>query len=270
VAAPGRVLYVASVRRGLSAGRNTGAKRALGEVVLFTDDDVIPDRYWVGTTAAEFAAGTDVAIVGGRIMPLEKSAAGAAPSAARRTGAELTRGGLERREYDKPVLPWWLASGGNMAVRRTVFEACGGFDEVLGAGAPLRSCEDLDICYRTLAHRHGKVVFTPASLVYHDNPKAWAEVVRTERSYGVGAGAVFLKFWRCGHRPAARLFATWIWHMAVRRAGAGLLKWRNLQVVRLALQQFYAPFEGLLAGSRYPVDRERWLFRPAGARPDAP
>lgn len=259
---PYRLVYLASRRRGLSTGRNTAARRASGEILLVTDDDVTPDAHWVAANAAEFAADPAIVVAGGRVLPLEKRARVDQPVAARRTGTEVTRSGTERREYDAPVLPWHLASGGNMALRADAFEACGGFDEVAGAGAAFRSCEDLDICYRVLVHRLGKVVFSPASLIYHDNPKDWAEQVRTERGYGFGAGAILCKYWRCGHRQAAALLATWIWHMAVRRTAAGLFKWRNWRVVRLGLEEFLAPLSGWLAASGWPLDRERWLFRP--------
>ena len=46
---------------------------------------------------------------------------------------------------------------------------------------------------------------------------------RIEQAYGIGAGAAFVKYLRCGDLYGARLFATWTWELGVRRVGAGLL-----------------------------------------------
>jgi len=255
--APGVLRYIRSPRRGLSHSRNTGARVAHGAHLLFTDDDIIADANWVASVQREFAGDSQVAGVYGNILPSTREAN--APHG-RTTGIEVGREGKGRGVFTAPTVPWYLGSGGNMAFRRAAFEQCGGFDPVLGAGAPLHACEDLDLGYRMLNFGLGKIVCTPASLVYHDSPKNFAEQIRTEQGYGIGAGAMLEKFARCGDPRARGYFRTWVWHMAVRRFGAGLLKWRNVQVMRLALLQLRYPFIGARAARRYRINSNEWTF----------
>ena len=48
----GRVRCVEEPHVGLSSARNAGLWAAEGDVVAFTDDDVIVDRRWIGRIAA--------------------------------------------------------------------------------------------------------------------------------------------------------------------------------------------------------------------------
>jgi len=255
--APGVVRYLRSPRRGVSHSRNTGARAARGASLIFTDDDIIADANWVASVQREFAGDAEVVGVYGNILPYTSEAN--APHG-RTTGIEVGREGKGRGVFTAPTVPWYLGSGGNMAFRRAAFERCGGFDGVLGAGAPLHACEDLDIGYRMLHFGLGKIVCTSDSLVYHDSPKNFAEQVRTEQGYGIGAGAMLEKFARCGDPRARGYLRTWVWHMAVRRFGAGLLKWRNPQVMRLALLQLRYPFIGARAARRYRIHATDWTF----------
>ena len=255
VTEPGYLRYVRSHERGVGNGRNTGAALARGEILLFTDDDTLPDSRWVTITEQEYRSDSRVVGVYGRILPYVKEG-----GERLRSGTEVVREGMERIVYTRPTNPWHLGSGGNMSFRRDAFRAIGGFDEVLGAGAPLRSWEDLDIGHRLLTHGVGAIVYAPDSLVYHDSPKSFAAQLATERGYGIGAGAAFEKYRRCGDGYAWAIFRNWIWHMAVRRSAAGLLKWHNWQVVRLALAQFWYPLVGVARARQWSIDRRTCRF----------
>ena len=255
----GTLRYVHSHQRGVSNGRNTGARAAQGAYLIFTDDDIIADANWVATVQREFASDSQIVGVYGTILPYTRQANA---KRGRTTGIEVGREAKGRGVFTAPTLPWYLGSGGNMAFRRTAFEQCGGFDVVLGAGAPLQACEDLDIGYRMLYFGIGKIVFTSDALVYHDSPKNFAEQFRTEQGYGIGAGGMIEKYARCGDPRARGYLRTWVWHMAVRRFGAGLLKWRNIQVMRLALLQLRYPFIGATAARQYRINSTDWTFLP--------
>ena len=57
--------------------------------------------------------------------------------------------------------------GANFAARRRLFDAIGGFDEILGGGGPLRSSQDYDLAYRT--YRAGRVILLrPEVTLRHD------------------------------------------------------------------------------------------------------
>ncbi len=259
-AQPGRLRYVACSGRGAGLGRNIGARFATRDIVLFVDDDILPDSDWTEVVTAEFAADPTVVGVYGRILPFDPTAKSA--THVKRTGTEVTRAGMERKRYDKPVLPWYLGSGGNMSFRREALLQCGGFDEVLTIGGPFRAFEDIDIGYRLLARRMGSIVFSAMSLVYHDSIKTLPEQMHTESGYGLSVGAAALKYARCGDYFGWHIFLLWIWHMGVRRSAAGIVKWRNGAVVRLSLLQFYYPWLGIFKALGWPVDTTARVFKP--------
>ncbi len=245
-----RVRLVSTSSVGSSAARNEGARVSRGDVVAYTDDDCIVDEEWATALLEEFAdPGVDA--VYGRLLPYGFQ---------ERTGAEVGfKPALQRAEYSGRVPPWYIGHGGNMAFRRVKLLGVGGFDPLLGAGGRFGACEDPDIAYRLLASG-ARIVYSPAALAYHKHWKDWPAQRRMERNYGIGAGAMFAKYVRCGDSYGVRLLATWVWQLGVRRTGAGLLKWRSLKTVYLGYSQLVYPWVGVLRSLRAPVDPERRIY----------
>ena len=109
-----------------------------GEIVAFTDDDVIADRYWLTEIARAFEIDVNVACVTGLIMAAELQ-----------THAQVlleSHGGLgkgfEQRVVDlgnhrpaNPLFPFTagqLGSGANMSFRRDRLRELGGSDPAVG------------------------------------------------------------------------------------------------------------------------------------------
>ena len=246
----GRIRVESSSSVGSSAARNVGARLATTEVIAYTDDDCIVDPGWLSALSAEFTRG-EVAAVYGRLVPYESE---------RRTGTEVGfKAAGDRAEYSSRTPPWYIGHGGNMAFRRPDLLAAGGFDPLLGAGGRFGACEDPDIAYRLLA-RGGRVVYSAAALAYHKHWKDWSAQKRMERAYGIGAGAQFAKYVRCGDLYGLRLLATWTWQLGVRRVGAGALKWRSTRPMYLGYCQLVYPVIGVLRSLAAHVDRDRMLY----------
>ena len=151
-----RVRLIDEPRPGLSRARNAGLLAATGDIVAFTDDDVVVDRYWLRALVDGFARGTSVSCVCGMV-----------PTGEIRTPAQAYfdwwigwSDSTEARVYDwarpphdVPLFPFAAGrygTGANFAVERDVVRRLGGFDEVLGAGSPTRGGEDLDMFFRIL------------------------------------------------------------------------------------------------------------------------
>lgn len=158
-----RLRYVFESAQGLSHARNRGIAESTGEILLFTDDDVLPEPDWLAATLAGLARHRADAC-GGYIAPIWES-----PPPAWLT--ERFYGFLAvrtDRTDDYPITgPEQAPFGANMAVRRRVFDQVGGFDTSRGRkGKVLASGEDGELFERIL--RAGfKAVFLGSSKVHH-------------------------------------------------------------------------------------------------------
>jgi glycosyltransferase involved in cell wall biosynthesis len=160
--------------QGLSHARNHGIACARGAVILFTDDDVLPESDWLETTLAGLDTyGADAC--GGYIAPIWESPP--PPWLTERFYGFLAVRTDRSDDYeiadDKPP-PF----GANMAFRRHVFDRVGLFDTSRGRkGAVLASGEDGEMFERILAAGM-KVVFLGGSRVHHK-----VESFRTTKRY---------------------------------------------------------------------------------------
>ncbi|WP_426568967.1 glycosyltransferase [Streptomyces canus] len=186
-----RVRYVTEPVPGLAAAHNKGVEAACGEVIAFTDDDVVADPRWLTELTAPFAADPGLGCATGLILP-----------ARLRTPAQVlleSHGGFAKgftaRTYDpadppadEPLFPFTagrFGSGANMAFRADVLRAVGGFDPATGAGTPARGGDDLYGFVRVLAQGH-RLHYTPQALVWHHHRETWRDL--ETQAYGYGAG----------------------------------------------------------------------------------
>ncbi len=193
-----RIRYCEESLPGLGRARNKGLELATGDIVVFTDDDISVDRGWLAAIRRRFESNPDIICVSGLILPLELE-----------TDTQVTieqfanyGKGLASRVYrlaeppaDQPLFPYtagYLASGANMAFRRSDLRGLGGFDPSLGTGTIARGGEDLDICIRVL--RAGKALaYEPRALVWHRHPDRPEQLRNRVFGYGIGLGAMLGK-----------------------------------------------------------------------------
>jgi glycosyltransferase involved in cell wall biosynthesis len=155
--------YLFEAHPGKSFALNAGVAQALGQVLIFTDDDVTFDPGWLRALLAAFDA-SDYAGVGGQIVPVWP---GPPPRWYSETGPYRLRAAVVRYQFDAagPVsLPPY---GANMAYRREMFERYGLFRTDIGPG-PLGVMrgEDSEFGLRVLAGGE-RVVYVPSAIVYH-------------------------------------------------------------------------------------------------------
>ncbi len=155
--------YEFEAAQGLSHARNHGIAVAHGEVLLFTDDDVIPEPDWLETTLLGLEKYRADAC-GGFIAPVWET-----PPPVWLT--ERFYGFLairSDRSDDYPITQAGQAPfGANMAMKRTVFDRVGLFDTNRGRkGNVLASGEDGELFERILAAGLA-TVFLGRSRVHH-------------------------------------------------------------------------------------------------------
>ncbi|HEX8067866.1 MAG TPA: glycosyltransferase family 2 protein [Thermoleophilaceae bacterium] len=163
LAGPGVQVVESEGAPGLSGARNTGVRRAGGEVVAFVDDDARADRRWL-ETLARVHADPDVLGTGGMVEPVWP---GPPPSWLPPELYWVV--GCSYRGLPTTVAPVRAPIGANMSFAREAVERAGGFAEDLGRLRDVPgSCEDTELSLRVQRTFPGRpVLFVPGARVEH-------------------------------------------------------------------------------------------------------
>lgn len=155
------MIYVLEELRGLSHARNRGIKEAVGEIIAFTDDDVIVDENWLVRIAEDFKAGS-AACVGGKILPSwEKTPPPWLRKELYGYIALLDLGD----SYTRLALPTLF--GANFAFKSSVFKQYGNFNMAIGR-TPLKLYGGEDTEYIDLLLKNEeRIYYDPDMIVHH-------------------------------------------------------------------------------------------------------
>lgn len=192
-----RFRYVVEPAPGLSRARNRALAEATGEIIAYTDDDVIVDPHWVDRLVAGFARDTAVGCVTGLVCTAEIRGAAEAYFDGRYSWGETMdaqRFSRTRNAADPlfPYSPGIFGTGANFAFRTAFLIGMGGFDPALGAGTPAGGGEDLDAFVRVI-QAGAEIAYEPAALVWHHHRADLAGLDRQIYSYGSGLTAFLTK-----------------------------------------------------------------------------
>lgn len=138
--------------RGASSARNRGAAESRGEILVFTDADCAVSRSWLHGITAPFAD-PRVGAAGGRTLTYP-------PKTAVERHAVRTRHLDAEHHLAHPTFPF--ASTANLAVRRSVFEAVGGFDPEFPVAG-----ESVDFCTRLRRQTGHTLAWAPRGVAFH-------------------------------------------------------------------------------------------------------
>jgi glycosyltransferase involved in cell wall biosynthesis len=206
---------------GISYARNRAVRTAAGDLILFTDDDVLVDEGWLAGYVEAAKRWPDARFFGGLITPwyehdppswFRQNLGALAPATALRDLGET------ERELGPDEPPF----GANMAFRRAAFEA-GQFDANLGSrGDDQIRGEETTFC-RKLARDGFQGVWVPSAKVQHfifasrltlDFVRAyWAGLGRTEVRLAKASGSR-TPLWL--YRALVEAYAKYAWHRATR------------------------------------------------------
>ena len=130
---------------GPAVARNRGWRAAQGELVVFTDDDVVAAPGWLAAIAAAHERDPE-AVIQGRTEPDPR---------------EIDRlSAFSRSQHATGPGPWFQTC--NIAYPRALLEQLGGFDESFWEAAG----EDTDLGWRAI-EAGARVVYEPAALNWH-------------------------------------------------------------------------------------------------------
>jgi GT2 family glycosyltransferase len=166
-----RIRVIPQSNQGPAAARNHGAQLARGEIILFTDDDCVPDRNWLREMLRPFA---DPEVVAGK---------GRYRSDQPEIVARFVQLEYEDK-FDYMARDTYIdfIDTYSAGFRRQVFLKSGGYDTEF----PVACAEDIDLSYR-LSQEGYKMVFIPQAVVRHTHPAGIAGYLKKKFKFA---------FWR--------------------------------------------------------------------------
>ena len=193
VAARHDVRCILEPKVGCSSARNLGARESSADIVVYIDDDAMPEDGWLEGLCIEFR---DPRVMGvaGRILPSAPHTEGARMCVA----MGILDGGSERLVFDRDIPQWFdrartgIGGGANMAIRRSAFSVWRGFEPCLGLGAILKGGDE-DYAFITLIKSGYRIVYTPSAVVRHPFPETGVEL-RRKHLETLAISAAFLAF----------------------------------------------------------------------------
>jgi glycosyltransferase involved in cell wall biosynthesis len=159
--------------QGPATARNTGAFKAQGQVILFTDDDCQLDPKWLTNLAQPFEEQPDSLIGGQTVNQLSDNLYSQA--------SQLLVDYLYSY-YNADLQQASFFTSNNFGLSKARFCEIGGFDTTF----PLAAGEDRELCDRWLHHDY-QMVSVPEALVYHSHHLTLKSFWRQHFNYGRGA-----------------------------------------------------------------------------------
>ena len=156
------VVVASPTNSGFAGGCNSGVKNSSGEIVAFLNNDAKPDTQWVSAALESFDSYDNVGAVASQVLNWEGTHVDF-------SGAGMTWYGMGYRpltgnkvskkpQHPTPVL---FGTGAAMFVRRSVFDALGGFDESF-----FMFFEDVDFGWRLNLAGY-TYLYQPQSIAFH-------------------------------------------------------------------------------------------------------
>jgi len=173
---------------GLSNARNCGVRAARGQYLLWTDDDVSVDPNWLSAYLAAFKRWPDVAVFGGKIIPLIL-----APTPAWfRQGRQLLSSMLAERDFGDAPVPLSLSDNRlpyetNYAVR-TREQRRFPYDPTFGVAPGRARLGEEELVIEAILNSGATGYWVPDSRVLHRIPPS-RQTTAYIRNYYQAAGA---------------------------------------------------------------------------------
>jgi glycosyltransferase involved in cell wall biosynthesis len=217
-------------QQGLSHARNAAIRAARGELLLWTDDDVLVDANWLAEMTSAARRQPDLAFFGGPIEPWFEVTP---PAWLLNTWREFSIAyavrdfGAEPLEFGPQRLPF----GANYAIRREV-QLRYPYNARLGrSGTGCVGGEETDVLLRMLAGGH-RGIWVPAAKVRHFLPQERLTLDYLRR-YFQGAGQMECLPHAARSKPTrpapATLLKTWLQLVCQRSVEAVLAPWPGLR-----------------------------------------
>lgn len=162
------IVYLFESKQGLSYARNAGIEKAQGNIIAFIDDDerIVPD--FISAYIHLFDTYPTAMAAGGKIIA--EYPAGRPRWMSHYTERPIANP-MDFGDYIRTFPKGSIPGGGNMAMRREVFNSIGVFNTSLGrTGKSLIGGEESDL-FERIAEAGMECYYTPSAVMYHIIPK---------------------------------------------------------------------------------------------------
>jgi len=193
-----QIRYVREDRPGLSWAANRGIQEARGQILAFTDDDVILDTYWLAELVRAFRRADNVVCATGLVLPLELEHP--AQFWFEQYGG-FTKG-FKRRIFDManhrpptllhPYASGKFGTGASMAFKASYIRSVNGFDPALSGTDYVKAGPDIAAFFQVMIQNY-QLVYEPLSLAYHLHRRDYPGLRKQIYNYGVGFTAYLTK-----------------------------------------------------------------------------
>jgi glycosyltransferase involved in cell wall biosynthesis len=173
-----RIKMMSSGRVGPAEKRDLASRKAVGDILVFLDDDSYPEHNFLTIAESQFVNGVS-ALGGPAVTPSSDSylqKVSGAVFASRITGGSPER---YRPVGEARLVDDWPSV--NLMVRRDVFHSVGGFNSPYWPG------EDTFLCLKLLRAGH-RVTYEPKLIVWHHRREGLVRHMRQVGAYGLHRG----------------------------------------------------------------------------------
>ena len=197
--------YFCEPRPGLDWARNRAILEAKGEIIAYTDDDVVVDPNWVSALVKSFHENPQAMGITGLVVPFEIETK--AQEIFERYGG-FDKGYQPKFGIKSDHSHWALwgtgqfGTGANMAFRRCLFDSIGLFDPALDVGTVTNGGGDLEMFGRVIAEGH-ILIYEPNAIVRHRHRREDNKLVEQIANNGVGFYAYLVRMIQ--HYPKERI-----------------------------------------------------------------
>jgi glycosyltransferase involved in cell wall biosynthesis len=181
-----RVVPLNQRNSGPAAARNKGVFASCGDLLIFTDDDCVPERGWLEAMRRFYDSNPEVGGFGGRIQRMRDTP----------LSKWIDERGIMHHPHNDTGECVYLVTA-NAAYTRTSFDAVGGFKEdITWPGG-----EDPEFSHRVRS-RGGKLVYCHDGVIRHEHRDSYLGLYKMFYNHGRGSA-----FEAESHIPARRYWA---------------------------------------------------------------
>jgi len=242
--------YVCEPQPGLNWARNRAVLEAKGDIIAFTDDDVVVDKNWVNAISKTFTEEPDTIAITGLVEPYELEEDshilfemyGGFGRGYKPKWINIKDNYNKRWQY---FITGQFGTGANMAFRRSIFNIIGFFDNALDVGTVTNGGGDLDMFFRVIKFGY-TLKYDPNAIVFHRHRNEYQKLKKQFIDHGTGFYSFIIRNFKSFPEERGQILRLCIYHQLFWNASRLLHSF--LKPVRFPRELIFAEIIGCFIG----------------------